>query len=67
VTKEKLIGNLLANQARVEESHEGRKQCFLGGGVANFCLLSTKKFEKIRSFGGFFFFRVTSPKISKLN
>jgi hypothetical protein len=31
VIKAKLIGNLLANQARVEESHGGRKQYFWEG------------------------------------
>jgi hypothetical protein len=51
MTEEKLIGNLLANQARVAESHVGRKQYFLGGGVANFCFLWTNFFEKIGSFG----------------
>jgi hypothetical protein len=57
MTKEKLIGNLLANQARVAESHGERK--------GDFCFLWTKKFGKIGRFG--LFFSVTPNKVSKLN
>jgi hypothetical protein len=57
MTEDKLIGNLLANQARLAT--------WAGGGGANFCFLWTKKFGKIGSFG-FFFYSVTSPKISKI-
>jgi hypothetical protein len=63
VTEEKLIGNFLANQARVEKSHGGRKQCFW---EARLHLPSLKKKLKTLEVLGFFY-SVTSPKISKLN
>jgi hypothetical protein len=54
VTKAKLIGNLLVNQARVEESHGGRKQCFWEGGLQIFSFFEQKNLKKIGSFGFFF-------------
>jgi hypothetical protein len=62
MTADKLIGNLLANQARLATWG------FIfggGGGVQIFAFFGKKSLEKLGSFG-FFFSSATSPKISKI-